>query len=178
MKQRLRLCIIWCCFLSVVGCDVGTPKKTTVTVNIKQPYLYPDYCAEVEQLLWRHTVKSFRRFIAADDVLEEETLSFLKDVCHYSAYHNLLPRPVELEARGRKLVTRGVDTPVVRMWWGYLLDKCGQKEDAWRQLQQSLGEGTPPYSYVLASYAASKLCEIAHNSDYPMRAERNRWEKK
>jgi len=178
MKQRLWLCIVLCCcFTLFAGCDARPGKKATVTVKIKKPYLYMDYCAEVEQLLWRHTAKAFRRFKAPSDALEDEALQFLKDACHYSSHHNLLPRPVELEARGRQLVEGGVDSAVVRMWWGYLLYKCGDYPESWKQHQYVFLKKTPPMAYLLAAYAADDLCDMAYDNDYPMRAERSRWKK-
>jgi ankyrin repeat protein len=175
MKKRLCFCIVWCFWFSIVaGCDVSQSKKTTVTVKIKKPYLYPDYCAEVEQLLWRHTAKAFRRFKAPSDALKNEAFQFLKDACHYSSHNNLLPRPIELEARGRQLVENGVASSVVRMWWGYLLYKCEDYPESWKQHRDVLTE-RPSMAYLLAAYAADDLCDMAYDNDYPMRAERVRW---
>jgi len=175
MKQCIRLCIVLCCcFTLFAGCDSSPEKRATVTVKIKKPYLYSDYCAEVENLLWRHTAKSFRRFETRSDALKKEAFQFLKDACHYSAHHNLLPRPVELEARGRQLVESGVDSPVVRMWWGYLLYKCENYPESWKQHRDVLSEKRS-MAYLLAAYAANDLCDMAYDNDYPMRAERSRW---
>lgn len=157
------LCVAMLFIIALVpGCEHRQNGSLNISriPNGEQARTERDFNEDKYRFMIRHTVESFKKH-AVSHSSNNEAVRFLENVCRTVACPSDKQLYRELAREGARLIEKGCDDPLVRVWYGYMLYRSNQDGLAEPFLMTAYAWGENKYPDIHTFYAFNALSWIS-----------------